>query len=459
MPDISTATLAYIEQHRDRHMDLLKALLAIPSVSTDSAHLGEVRRCADWLANYLGSMGMENVRLIPTELGHPVIYADRLQAGPDAPVMLVYGHYDVQPADPYEAWESPPFEATIRNDRLYARGASDMKGQLMAVLIALEAAIMTNGLPVNLKFLLEGQEEIGSRNIRTVIEAEGDLFSADFSLNPDAGMWELDRPGICYGLRGLIDFELNLYGPGKDLHSGMYGGAVHNPAQALCEVIAGLHDGDGAVTLDGFYDRVRQIDEGERETLAELGRDEKFFLDSAGVLSLWGETAFSAFERTVARPTLEVHGLKSGYSGEGTKTIIPSKAMAKVSMRLVPDQDPAEISGLFRAHLERTIPPTVEWELTQFSNSYPALMDVSSYFFKAMEEAQNRTWGTPPVYQLGGGSIGVVAILQHRLGVESILTGYSLPEDNVHSPNEHLHLPTWRKGIDSLVYFLENLRR
>ena len=448
-------TLKFIRQNRKQHMDRLAELIAIQSVSTDSGHLEEVKRCSRWLADYLAGMGMEGIQLIPTDLGHPVIYAEHLKAGPDAPVMLVYGHYDVQPPDPLQEWESPPFEASVRGDRLYGRGSSDMKGQLMAVLIALEAAIQSDSFPLNLKFLIEGQEEIGSRNLKGIIEEHGTLFEADFCLNPDAGMWAENRPAITYGLRGLVDFELRIYGPSKDLHSGSFGGTIHNPAQALCELIGGMHDDEGRVTLDGFYDKVRFTDDGEKEKLAELGRKDEYFLDATAVSQLWGEPGYTSFERTATRPTLEVHGLLSGYTGQGTKTIIPSHAMAKISMRIVPNQDPYEIRDLFRAYLEEKIPGTVRWELTSFSQSYPALTNIDSYFVKAMDEALKQIWETPTTYQLGGGSIPVVAFLQHGLGVESVLTGYSLPDDDAHSPNESLHLPTWQKGIESLIYFFE----
>jgi acetylornithine deacetylase/succinyl-diaminopimelate desuccinylase-like protein len=458
MTDSSSPPLDYFESQEDRLIGDMIELLEIESISTDSNYLGEVRRAAEWTATYLDRLGMEDIRILPTAQGHPVVSATNNNAGADAPTMLVYGHYDVQPADPIDLWETPPFSPEIRGDRIYGRGTSDMKGQLMAVLFAIEAATKTVGMPLNIRFLLEGQEEIGSRNIGQVIEENQALFEADFSLNPDAGMWALDQPAITYGLRGLIDFELRIFGPKRDLHSGLFGGVLHNPAQALAEVIAGMHDEQGVVTLEGFYDNVRMLPEEEREKLKLLGRDEDYILRASGSPRLWGEPGYTPMERIGARPTLEVNGLSSGYSGEGMKTIIPSTAMAKISLRLVPNQDPEEVRRQMDAYLQANIPDTVRWELIQFSQGYPSITNLNSYYVSGMVEALTRAWGVQPVFPLGGGSIPVVAILQHQMGIESILTGYNLPEDQIHSPNESMHLPTWRKGIRSLIYFFDKFR-
>ena len=332
-----------------------------------------------------------------------------------------------------------------------------MKGQIIATLSALEAIKETSGTyPVNLKFLIEGEEEIGSPSLPAFMEANKELLACDAALNPDAGMIAPDVPTIVYALRGLAYFELRVYGPSSDLHSGLYGGVVHNPAQALCELIAGMHDNQGRVTLPGYYDSVRELSAQERQELARLPMDEVYYQGQTGVPQVWGEAGFSPIERVGARPTLEVNGLYSGFIGKGSKTVLPAYAMAKISMRLVPDQDPAEVHQQLRRFLEERAPKTVRWELTAMQGGTASISDLNHPATQALAAALETVWGKRPVYKREGGSVPVVAEMQKLLSVESVLTGFGLPDDNLHAPNEKLHLPTWYKGIDALVHFFYN---
>jgi acetylornithine deacetylase/succinyl-diaminopimelate desuccinylase-like protein len=434
-------------------------LIKIPSISTDSTYMSEMEKAAEWLANFLREISLNNVEIFPEPQTHPVVYGESLTAGPEAPTVLIYGHYDIQPVDPLEEWISPPFEATIRGEHLYARGATDMKGQVMASLIAVDAVQQTTGLPLNVKFLLEGQEEIGSRNLGDFIKSHQELLTCDVSLNPDAGMLGSDLPTITYALRGMADFELRFYGPKKDLHSGLYGGTVHNPAQAISEALAGLHDKNGKVTLPGFYDKVRPISEEERAELARLPRDDAYYLDQTGAPQLWGEPEFTPMERTGVRPTLEVNGVISGWTGEGMKTVLPAFAMAKLSSRLVPDQDPGEVHQQLETYLKENVPPTIRWELENFSGNPASISERDSLGIQAMSAALQTVWGQKPLFKREGGSIPVVGMVQRILGVESILTGFALPDNNVHSPNERIHLPTWDRGVQAFIHFIYNMGR
>jgi acetylornithine deacetylase/succinyl-diaminopimelate desuccinylase-like protein len=449
--------LDYAKQNRERFLDDLNESLRIPSISTDADYKSEVLRAAEWMANHLRGLGIENVEVMPTDNdGHPVVYGDYLKK-PGAPTVLIYGHYDVQPADPLELWESGPFEPQVRGDLLYARGSSDMKGQVLATFHAVESALKAGEMPVNLKFLIEGEEEIGSKHLESFLRKHSDKFKADVSLNPDAGMLGIDMPTITYGLRGLAYMEVHVWGPRADLHSGLYGGVVHNPAQALAELIAKMHDEKGRVTLPGFYDRVRPISEEERADFARLPSNDKHYLEETGVPALWGEDGFISAERTGARPTLEVNGLLSGWTGPGSKTVLPAKAMAKISCRLVPDQDSDEVVEQMTRFMEANAPKTVKWEVKKLTGSPHAIADLNNPGVKAMHDAMESVWGTRPLYRREGGSIGAVAMLQQICGVESVLVGMGLPSDNVHSPNEHLHLPTWYRGIDAFIHFFYNM--
>ncbi len=456
MSDLCTRALTYARTNQARFLETYKTFLAIPSVSTDPAHVADVQQAAAWVAEQLKALGAEHVQIIPTRR-HPMIYGDLLNAGPDAPTVLVYGHYDVQPVDPLELWESAPFTPTERDDYIYARGASDMKGQVMAAFNAIESLQRSGGAPLNIKFMLEGEEEIGSPSMESFLAEHRDLLVSDFSLNPDAGGLVNGIPTIGYALRGLSYFELRVYGPARDLHSGVFGGVIHNPAQALCELIAGMHDDEGRVTLPGFYDAVRPLDAAERADMARLPYADAFFQQEAGVSHLWGEAGYTAVERVGARPTLEVNGLLSGFTGKGSKTVLPAWAMAKISMRLVPDQHPAEVHQQFVRYLESHAPPTVRWEIEDLSSGDPVITDRNLPAVQALYRALHDVWGVEPIFIRGGGSVPVVAHLRQYVGIDSLLTGFGQPGDQIHSPNERMHLPTWYRGIEALIRFFVNV--
>ena len=378
-------------------------------------------------------------------------------SGDTVPTILIYGHYDVQPAEPLELWNTPAFSPTVAGENMYGRGASDMKGQVVASLKAVESVVNNGGLPVNLKFIVEGEEEIGSPHLGKFIVDHKDLLACDLAINPDTGMLGAETPTITYGLRGLAYFELRLTGPDHDLHSGLFGGTIHNPAQVLCELIAGMHDQQGRITLPGFYDSVRELTGEERQELSRLPTDEQFYLEETGAPALFGESGYTPGERVGARPTLEVNGLLSGFTGEGSKTVLPSKAMAKISMRLVPDQKPEEVRQQLLAYLDANIPPTVTYELLQHSGGAPSITDRTIPGVQALADALEETWGKRPVFRREGGSVPVTAQFKDILGIESILTGFGLPDDNLHAPNEKIHLPTFYRGIDALIRFILNL--
>jgi acetylornithine deacetylase/succinyl-diaminopimelate desuccinylase-like protein len=449
--------LQYAGQNRERFLNELTNFLAIPSISTDPEHNADMQKAAEWAAAQLRSIGMNNVQIMPTG-GHPVVYGDWLNAGKHAPTVMIYGHYDVQPADPLELWTTPPFEAAVRGDNLYARGSADMKGQVIASLKAVEAVMKSGDMPINLKWLIEGEEEIGSEHLDDFIKNHKELLTCDFCLNMDAGILGEDRPSITVGLRGLAYFELRVYGPSKDLHSGLYGGTVHNPAQALAELIAGMHDKNGKVTLPGFYDKVRKLSKKEHQDFARLPISGKEIKQQSGVPALWGEPNFTPAERLGARPTLEVNGLLSGFTGVGSKTVLPAWAMAKISCRLVPDQTPEETAKQMKKYLKENAPKDIKWELMYLSGAGAALTGTDNIGVKALSKAMETMWGKKPYFPREGGSIGVVVQLQKHLDVESVLSGFGLPDCDAHSPNEKLHLPTWYRGIDTLIHFIYNLK-
>lgn len=456
MTESSYPAPTYLQTHRERFLDELKDFLRIPSVSTDPLHKNDMQSAALWLQNHLQKVGFEHVQIDPTH-GHPVVYADHLHAGPSAQTVLIYGHYDVQPADPLDLWTSAPFDPAVRGDYLFARGSSDMKGQILACVNAIEAILNHDRLPVNVKFLIEGEEEIGSPNLADYLEANKAKLACDFALNPDTGMMAADLPTIVYGLRGLAYFELRVHGPDHDLHSGMFGGMIHNPAQALCELIAGMHDKSGRVTLPHFYDSVLPLSERERGELARLPISDEEYLRQTGAPAMWGEEGYTPVERVGARPTLEICGLLSGFTGEGSKTVLPSWAMAKISMRLVPDQDPDEVHRQILAYLEENAPQTITWELKKLAGGPACMTDPNLPATHALSDALQSTWGIPPLYKREGGSVPVTAEMQKILGIDSVLTGFGLPDDNIHSPDERLHLPTFEKGTRALVQYFYNL--
>jgi acetylornithine deacetylase/succinyl-diaminopimelate desuccinylase-like protein len=456
MPDSRTAAIQYAHQNQARFLQELEDFLRLPSISTDPARKADMQRTAEWVAGQIQALGFKNVRVFPTT-GHPVVYGEYLEAGAKAPTVLVYGHYDVQPPDPLSLWESGPFEPQVRGENLFARGATDMKGQVMATIKSLEAVLQTGKLGVNVKFLVEGEEEIGSPSLGDFLASHTDMLRCDFALNPDSGILSPDVPTITYALRGLAYFELRIDGPDHDLHSGVFGGSVLNPAQALCELIAGMHDAQGRVTLPGFYDKVRPLDAEERAEIARLPVGDDFFLRETGAPGLWGEVGYTTAERLGARPTLEVCGMLSGYTGAGSKTVLPAKAMAKISCRLVPDQDPDEVYEQMQAYLQAHVPSLVHYELEKMAGAPASISDRGSPWVQAIEKAMESVWGMRPVFRREGGSVPVVGQFQSLLGVESVNVGFSLPGDNMHSPNEKLHLPTWYKGIDCFVHYFYNL--
>jgi len=448
--------IEYAKAMQDSFLNQLKEFVQIPSISTDPEKKDQMQAAAEWITGKFKKLGLSNVSIFPTD-GHPVVYGEcQCSDHPDAPTVLIYGHYDVQPSEPDDLWQSPPFEATQRGENLYGRGASDMKGQVAASIFAVESILQTGKMPVNVKFMIEGEEEIGSPILNSLMKSHKGLLKGNVARNRDSGMIAADLPTITYALRGLAYFELRVYGPEHDLHSGLFGGVVHNPAQVLCELIAGMHDQDGRITLPGFYDRVRPLTEEERAELAKLPMDEEYYKRQTGVPALYGEKGYTPAERVGARPSLDVNGIYSGFIGQGQKTVIPSWAMAKISTRLVPDQDPAAVFDQLKQYLMEKAPKTVRWELIQMSYGGASISDIHHPATQALAKAFESVWGKPPVYKREGGSIPVVGNMQHILGVESVLTGFGLSDDNIHAPNEKLHLPTWYKGIETLIHFFYN---
>src|SRR2546423_8335188 len=446
----------FINVNRERYLDELKALLAIPSISALPQHAGDVRRCAEWCAEEMRRIGLQNVRLIDTP-GYPVVYGDWLGA-PGAPTILFYGHYDVQPVDPLNLWESPPFEATIRDGEIYARGSADDKGQVFMHFKAVEAHLKQNGrLPVNMKFILEGEEEVGSVNLDDFVHAhKGDLH-ADVVGISDSGMFARGVPSMCYGLRGLVYFQLDLRGSGTDLHSGSFGGAVANPAFVLAQIIAQMKDRGGRVKIPGFYDDVVPLTEEERKEWALLPFNEKKFKKDFGIPKVFGETGYTTLERTWARPTFEVNGLLSGFTGEGAKTVLPAVAMAKVSMRLVPDQDPNKVAELFEKYLQKITPKTVELKITRMQGGKPWMTSFDNPFVQAAGRAIEKGFGRKPIFTREGGSIPVVSTFQEELGLPAVLFGVGLPDENAHAPNEKLDLSNFHNGIIASAYLYEEI--
>jgi acetylornithine deacetylase/succinyl-diaminopimelate desuccinylase-like protein len=452
-----TKALEFTRSNHERFLTEFKEFLSIPSISTLSEHQPDIQHAADWLVRQLSNLNMKNIAIMPTG-GHPVVYGEWLDAH-RKPVVLIYGHYDVQPADPINEWKSPPFEPTVRGDNIYARGAHDMKGQLHAVLKAIEAWQKSSTLPVNVKLLFEGEEEIGSKHLEAFIEKHKDKLKCDLVLNADSSILKPDLPSLTYGLRGMAYFEILIRGPSNDLHSGLFGGTVHNPAQVLCELIAGMHDPDGRVTLPGFYDRVRDLPDEERQELTRLPISDEEWLRMTGAPELYGEKGYTNVERRGARPTLEVNGLVSGFTGEGSKTVLPAKAMAKVSMRLVPYQDPHAVEEGLREYLRQHAPPTVRWEVKILTSSLPALVERDNQAMRAAADALEATFGVKPVFQLSGGSVPIVSMLQRVLGVDVVPLGFGLPDDNIHGPNEKQYLPNYYRGIETYARLFDLISR
>jgi acetylornithine deacetylase/succinyl-diaminopimelate desuccinylase-like protein len=448
----------HVRSNRVAYLEQLYDFLRIPSISTLAEHVPDMRRAAEWLASDLRRIGMQSVEVLPTE-GHPVVYGEWLGAGPDVPTVLVYGHYDVQPVDPLDLWESSPFEPEIRDGRLYARGASDDKGQLYTHVKAVESMLAANGkLPVNVKMFFEGEEEIGSQHLTPFVLANCARLAADSTVISDGQIISPEQPSITYGLRGMAYMEIRVRGPKRDLHSGSYGGSVHNPAQVVAEIIASLHDEKGRITIPGFYDRVVPLSEGERELLSQVPGTLQSWREETGLTEPWGEPGFSLIERVSSRPTCEVNGVWGGFQGKGMKTIIPAEAGAKISMRLVANQDPFEIAELFAAHARRIAPDSVEMEVSRLSAVWPALTPIDSQEMRAASKAYEAVWGVAPVFTRSGGTIPIVAVLQKELQAPTVFMGFGL-DDNIHAPNEHFVVEHFYKGIETIVHYYHNLAR
>lgn len=450
--------LDFADQNFDQAVMELEDLLRIPSISTDSQYKSEVRRCAQWLAYHLKRVGIEHSELCETK-GHPIVYAEHI-VDESLPTVLVYGHYDVQPPDPLDLWESPPFEPVRKNGVLYARGSSDDKGQVFMHVKAAEAYMKGQGeLPVNLKFLIEGEEESGSANLAPFIEENKAKLSADVVLISDTALFGEGQPSITYGLRGLAYVEVILTGPDRDLHSGVYGGAVENPINALARLIAELHDSRHQITIPGFYDDVRPLTEEERAAVRNLPLDEAEWMSSVGVGAVQTEEGYSILEGTTARPALDVNGIWGGYQGEGAKTVLPSKAGAKISMRLVPGQHPEEAVKKLRGYFEARTPATMKLEFRDLHGGHPSITPLDSPAMQAAREAMQGVYGREPYFTREGGSIPVVADFQRLLGIDTVLMGFGLNSDAIHSPNEHFGLNRYKEGIQASIRFLSAYRK
>jgi acetylornithine deacetylase/succinyl-diaminopimelate desuccinylase-like protein len=446
----------FIHTNRDRYVRELKDYLAIPSISALPDHKGDVRACADWTAAEMTRIGLENVRLVETP-GHPVVYGDWLHAE-GAPTILFYGHYDVQPVDPLNLWESPPFEATVRDGEIYARGAADDKGQVFMHFKAIEAHMKQNGkLPVNIRVIVEGEEEVGSENLDDFIRANKATLGADVVVISDSAMFERGVPSICYGLRGLVYFQIDLRGSNSDLHSGIFGGSVANPAMVLAQMLAKMRDSSGRIKIPGFYDDVRDLTQAERDEWKKLPWSDKRYMKEIGAPKLFGEKGYTTLEQRWGRPTFEVNGLLSGFTGEGAKTVLPAVAMAKVSMRLVPDQHPDKIAEQFEAYVKELAPKTVEVKVTRMHGGKPWMADFDNTFVRAAGRAIEQGFGKEPVFCREGGSIPVVATFQEELGIPSVLFGVGLPDENAHAPNEKLDLSNFHNGIVSSAILYEEI--
>lgn len=444
----------YIEEHKDRFINELIELLKIPSISADSAYKKDTMEAAEAVRKTLELAGAENTKLCPTN-GYPVVYGEKV-INPSLPTILVYGHYDVQPADPIELWDSPPFEPVIKDGKIYARGAADDKGQMYMHVKALEMMVKTNQLPCNVKFIIEGEEEVGSVNLGAFIKENKDRLKADIILISDTSMLSMEHPSITTGLKGLSYLEVEVTGPNRDLHSGVYGGAVANPINILSKMIASLTDENNRITIPGFYDKVEEVSAEERAEMAKTPFDLEDYKDHLKIKDIHGEKGYSTIERTSIRPTLDVNGIWGGYIGEGAKTVLPSKAYAKISMRLVPHQSSEEITALFKNHFESIAPDSVKVVVKPHHGGEPYVTPIDIPAYQAAAKAIETTFGKPSIPVRAGGSIPIVALFEKELGLKSILLGFGLNSDAIHSPNEHYGIFNFLKGIETIPYFFEN---
>ncbi|MFJ8234861.1 dipeptidase [Ureibacillus sp. NPDC094379] len=446
----------YFSNNREKHLNELFEFLRIPSISSLSEHKEDMQQGANWLADALTKLKIENVTVDQTA-GHPVVYGEWLHAE-GKPTILFYGHYDVQPVDPLNLWESEPFNPEIRDNKLFARGASDDKGQVFMHLKMIEALFATEGtLPVNVKFIYEGEEEIGSPNLPAYVEANKEKLAADLIVISDTGLYAPGKPAVCYGLRGLTGVQIDVRGAKGDLHSGLYGGGVQNAIHALADIVASFRDEYGTIQVEGFYDQVRPLSDEERQAYRELNFDEEALKEELGVNELFGEKGYSYLEQTWARPTLEVNGIFGGFSGEGIKTVLPAEAGAKITCRLVPDQEPNEIVALLRQHIEKHKPDGVEVKVSEFDKGAPWITPFDHPLIQAAGKSYERIYNVPTAFTRGGGSIPIVAAFDEILQLPVVLMGFGLNSENFHAPNEHFHLENFDKGLRVLGDYLHEV--
>lgn len=441
----------YISQNKDRFIKELVELLKIPSISADSKFKEDVKRAANFVKESLEKAGVDKAEICETA-GHPIVYGEKI-VDKSKPTVLVYGHYDVQPADPYELWDSPPFEPVIKNDKIYARGSADDKGQFYMHVKAFETLMNTEGLPVNIKFMIEGEEEVGSGNLEIFVNENKEKLAADVILVSDTAMISLEHPSITVGLRGLSYMQVDITGPNRDLHSGVYGGAVGNPINILCDMISSLIDDKGHITIPGFYDDVATLTQEERAALNKAPFNLEDFKRDLDIDAVKGEDGYTVLEQTGIRPTLDVNGIWGGYIGEGAKTVLPSKAYAKISMRLVPNQSSEKITKLFSDHFRKIAPPSVKVKVTPHHGGEPAVTPTDSPAYEAASQAFQEVWGKRPIPTRDGGSIPIVALFKESLGLDTVLMGFGLNSDAIHSPNEHYGIPNYIKGIETIAAF------
>lgn len=441
----------FIEENRQRFLEELFELLRIPSVSTDSEFKGDVLKAAEFLKQKFDEAGADKVEVCKTA-GHPIVYAEKI-TDEKLPTVLVYGHYDVQPADPYDLWDSPPFEPVIKDEKIYARGSADDKGQMYMHVKAFEAMMQAGQLPCNIKFLIEGEEEAGSDNLEIYVKEHREKLAADIVLISDTSILSTDTPSITVGLKGMSYLQVEVTGPNRDLHSGVYGGAVANPINVLCKMIASLQDENNRITLPGFYDKVVEVSDAERAELNKVPFNLEKYKQDLDIADVQGEKGYSTIERTGIRPTLDVNGIWGGYIKEGAKTVLPSKAHAKISMRLVPDQDHKEIAKLFADHFQAIAPKSVKVKVKSHHGAAPAVIPTDSVAYQAASNAFEEAWGKKPVPTRDGGSIPIVSLFEKELGLNSVLLGFGLDSDAIHSPNESYGIFNYLKGIETIILF------
>ena len=443
----------YVQSNKDRFLEELFALLRFPSISADSKYKEDIVKTANFVADKLKKAGADQVEVCPTA-GNPIVYGEKI-IDPSLPTVLVYGHYDVQPADPLELWDTPPFEPTVRDGKIYARGAADDKGQFYMHVKAFEYMMKNNALTCNIKFMIEGEEEVGSANLGAFVKENKERLKNDVIVISDTSMISLEQPSLETGLRGLSYVEVEVTGPNRDLHSGVYGGAVANPATILAKLIASLHDENNHITIPGFYDDVAELSEEEREALNRAPFDIEEYKADLGIDEVWGEKDYTTIERTGIRPTLEVNGIWGGYIGEGAKTVLPAKAHAKISMRLVPNQDSEKITHLFKKHFEAIAPPYVNVIVSPHHGGEPVVTPTDSIAYQAAEKALEEAFSKKPIPTRGGGSIPIVALFEKELNVKTVLLGFGLDSDNLHSPNEKYDIANYLKGIETIPLFFK----